>query len=107
MSTRSHATLAFGEREYGLTQLDALADGLATALHQRGVRSGQRVALMSSNRPEFVVAVRAIWRLGATVVLLSPAWKRSEVEHALAVTNPAQAVGDHPVLADLMPMLHL
>jgi long-chain acyl-CoA synthetase len=107
MSTRSHATLAFGEREYGLTQLDALADGLATALRQRGVRAGQRVALMSSNRPEFVVAVRAIWRLGATVVLLSPAWKRSEVEHALALTNPAHAVGDHSVLADVMPMLNL
>jgi long-chain acyl-CoA synthetase len=107
MSTRSHATLAFGEREYGLMQLDALADGLATALQQRGVQAGRRVALMSSNRPEFVVAVRAIWRLGATVVLLSPAWKRSEVEHALALTNPTHALGDHSVLADVMPMLNL
>ncbi len=71
------------------------------------MRSGQRVALMSSNRPEFVAAVRALWRLGAAVVLISPAWKRGEVEHALAVTEPAHAVGDHEVLADLMPMLHL
>ena len=62
---------------------------------------------MSSNRPEFVAAVRAIWRLGAAVVLLSPAWKRSEVQHALALTVPSHAVGDHPVLAELMPMLHL
>jgi long-chain acyl-CoA synthetase len=71
------------------------------------VRAGDRVALMSSNRPEFVVAVRAIWRLGAAVVLFSPAWKRGEAEHALAITKPAHAVGDHPVLAELMPMLHL
>ena len=62
---------------------------------------------MSSNRPEFVVAVRAIWRLGAAVVLLSPAWKRSEVQHALALSRPSHAVGDHPVLAELMAMLHL
>jgi acyl-CoA synthetase (AMP-forming)/AMP-acid ligase II len=62
---------------------------------------------MSSNRPEFVSAVLAAWRLGAAVVLLSPAWKRGETEHALAVTEPRHAVGDHPVLADLMPMLHL
>ena len=70
------AALAFDDREYSLAQLDALANGMATTLEHRGVRAGDRVALMSSNRPEFVVALRAIWRLGAAVVLLSPAWKR-------------------------------
>ena len=106
MLTRT-AALAFGERHYSHAEIEALTDGLAATLRGRGVRSGQRVALMSSNRPEFVVAVRAIWRLGAAVVLLSPAWKQSEVQHALALTGPSHAVGDHPVLAELMPMLHL
>ncbi len=99
--------LAFDEREYTLAQLDALANGMATVLEHRGVRAGDRVALMSSNRPEFVIALRAIWRLGAAAVLLSPAWRTAEVEHALALTKPAHAVGDHPVLAGLMPMLQL
>jgi long-chain acyl-CoA synthetase len=99
--------IVFEEREYSLPQLDALADGLASTLTKRGVTAGQRVALMAATRPEFVVALQAIWRLGAAVVLLSPAWKRDEVEHALALTNPAYAVGDHPVLSDLMPMLEL
>jgi long-chain acyl-CoA synthetase len=99
--------LAFEDREYTLPQLDALASGMATTLEHRGVRAGERVALMSSNRPEFVVALRAIWLLGASAVLLSPAWKRAEVEHALGLTQPAHAVGDHPVLAELMPMLSL
>jgi acyl-CoA synthetase (AMP-forming)/AMP-acid ligase II len=62
---------------------------------------------MASNRPEWIIAVQAIWRLGAAVVLFSPAWKRAEAEHALAITDPAHAVGDHPVLGELMPMLHL
>ena len=62
---------------------------------------------MASNRPEFIAALLAIWRLAATAVLISPAWKRDEVDHALALTNPAHAVGDHAVLAGLMPMLHL
>jgi long-chain acyl-CoA synthetase len=99
--------LAFEEREYSLAQLDGLANGMATALEQRGVRAGDRVALMSANRPEFVVALRAIWRLGAAAVLISPAWRHTEVKDALALTSPAHAVGDHPVLAELMPMLHL
>jgi long-chain acyl-CoA synthetase len=99
--------LAFEEREYTLSELDALANGMAATLEDRGVLPGGRVALMSSNRPEFVVALRAIWRLGAAAILLSPAWKGTEVEHALALTKPAHAVGDHPALADAMPMLSL
>jgi long-chain acyl-CoA synthetase len=99
--------LAFEEREYSLPQLDALANGMAAVLEHRGVRPRDRVALMSSNRPEFVIALWAIWRLGASAVLLSPAWKRTEVENALALTTPSHAVSDHPVLAELMPMLSL
>jgi long-chain acyl-CoA synthetase len=100
-------TLVFEEQEYSAGRLDGLAAGLAGVLARRGVRAGDRVALMTSNRPEFVVAVQAIWRLGAAVVLMSPAWKQAETEHALAITDPAHAVGDHPVLDGLMPMLHL
>jgi acyl-CoA synthetase (AMP-forming)/AMP-acid ligase II len=99
--------IAYDGREYTRAELDALSSGMATALEHRGVRAGDRVALMSTNRPEFVVAINAIWALGAAVVLLSASWKRTEVEHALALTRPAHAVGDNPVLAGLMPMLHL
>jgi len=95
------------ERRFTLPQLDALADGLAALLTKRGAVAGERVAVMASNRPEFVAVLLAIWRLGAAAVLISPAWKRDEVDHALALTNPGHAVGDHPVLAGLMPMLHL
>jgi acyl-CoA synthetase (AMP-forming)/AMP-acid ligase II len=99
--------LAFEDREYSRADLDTLACGMASVLQQRGVHSGSRVAVMSSNRPEFVIALQAIWRLGAAAVLLSPAWKHTEVAHALTLTHPTHAVGDHPVLADAMPMLSL
>lgn len=101
------AALVFEERRFSAPELHALADGWAAALAKDGVTAGQRVAVMASNRPEFLGVVLAIWRLAATAVLISPAWKRDEVDHALALTGPAHAVGDHPVLAGLMPMLHL
>lgn len=101
------AALVFEERRFSAPELHALADGWAAALAKDGVTAGQRVAVMASNRPEFLAVVLAIWRLAATAVLISPAWKRGEVDHALALTGPAHAVGDHPVLAGLMPMLHL
>jgi long-chain acyl-CoA synthetase len=103
----SPTALVFEGRHYTLPQLEALADGLAASLRKRGVTAGERVALMASNRPEFVVALQAIWRLAAVVVLISPAWKRHEVEQALALTGPSHAVGDQDVLSELMPMLHL
>jgi long-chain acyl-CoA synthetase len=101
------AALVFEDRQFSLPQLDTLANGLAAALGKNGVTAGQRVAVMSANRPEFVGVLLGIWRLGATAVLISPAWKHDEVDHALALTHPSHAVGDHPVLAGLMPMLHL
>ncbi|MEZ5152638.1 class I adenylate-forming enzyme family protein [Rhodococcus zopfii] len=106
--TRDATTaLVFEDRAYSRAELDALACGLATQLAERGAAAGTRVALMSSNRPEFVVAVQAIWRLGASVVLLSPAYKHDEVAHALELTRPIAAVGDHPVLAEQADMLNL
>lgn len=99
--------LAFDDATYTRRQLDELAGGLAEELSATGVKRGSRVALMSSNRPEFVVAVRAIWRLGAAVVLISPAWRTVEVAHALEVSRATHAVGDNAVLADLMIMRDL
>lgn len=101
------AALVFEDRQFSLPELDTMANSLAAALAKSGVAAGQRVAVMSSNRPEFVAVLLGIWRLGATAVLISPAWKHDEVDHALSLTDPGHAVGDHPVLAGLMPMLHL
>ena len=99
--------LAFEDRSYRRSELDAEVNGLAAALQKSGVQAGDRVALMSSNRPEFVFALYAIWRAGAAVVLLSSSWKRAEVEHALSLTRPTHAIGDQPLLGELMRMRSL
>ena len=103
------AALAFEERQFSLPQLDALADGLAATLAKRGLaRRSTRSRVMASNRPEFVAALLAIWRLGATVGAASvPRGSATRSTTHSALTHPSHAVGDHPVLAGLMPMLHL
>src|SRR3954447_6782881 len=85
------AALVFEDRQISRPQLDALTDGLAATLRRRGVGAGERVAVRASNRPEFVMALQAIWRLGAAAILISPAYKRDEVEDALALTDPIDA----------------
>jgi acyl-CoA synthetase (AMP-forming)/AMP-acid ligase II len=54
---------------------------------------------MMANRTEFIAAFTAISQLGAASVLLSPAWKLTEVQHALDLTKPVHAVSDEDAAA--------
>lgn len=99
--------LSFDNRDYTRADLDNMAMGLADTLQRRGVRVGDRVAVMSSNRPEFVAALSAVWGIGATAVVMSPAWKQAEVSHALKLSRPSHGIGDNPVLAEYMSVLSL
>jgi acyl-CoA synthetase (AMP-forming)/AMP-acid ligase II len=83
-----------GDEHWSFADLDRRAHAFACHLGGRGVGAGDRVVVMTSNRVEFVVAVQATSRLGAAAVLLNPAWKAVEVEHAVAVTGPVYAVAD-------------
>jgi acyl-CoA synthetase (AMP-forming)/AMP-acid ligase II len=83
-----------GDDHWSFRDLDGLANSFARHVAAQGVRAGDRVAVMTSNRVEFVAAVHAVSKLGAAAVLLSPAWKAAEVDHALGLTDPRHAVAD-------------
>jgi len=87
-----------GDRHWSFRDLEEQSRAFAAHLATRGVRPGDRVAVMTSNRPEFVVAVHGISKIGAAAVLLSPAWKSGETRHALALTGPVHAVADGPTV---------
>jgi long-chain acyl-CoA synthetase len=83
-----------GDDRWSFRDLDGCSNAFARHLDAHGVAPGDRVAVMTSNRPEFVVAVAAASKLGASTVLLSPNWKALEVGHALELTGPVHAVAD-------------
>ncbi|MDY6916384.1 MAG: AMP-binding protein [Chloroflexota bacterium] len=58
-------------------------DRFATALHELGVRKGDRIALYLLNSPQFVVAYFGALRLGATLTPISPVYTSIEVKHQL------------------------
>jgi long-chain acyl-CoA synthetase len=88
------AAILAGEETWSFARLEGLANSFARHLAASGVKAGDRVAVMTANRPEFVVTVNAVSKLGAASVLLSPAWKAREVGHALELTGPVHAVAD-------------
>jgi acyl-CoA synthetase (AMP-forming)/AMP-acid ligase II len=83
-----------GDEQFSFEALDGMSNAFARHLAGHGVGSGDRVALMLTNRVEFVVIVNAISKLGAAAVLLSPAWKAVEVAHALDLTGAGHGVAD-------------
>ncbi len=94
-----------GDRHWSFGELDSLSNAFGRHLAGCGVGPGDRVAVMTSNRMEFVVTVHAISKVGAAAVLLSPAWKAVEVAHALELTGPVHAVADGPAVALLVERL--
>ncbi|SEM50882.1 long-chain-fatty-acid--CoA ligase [Streptacidiphilus jiangxiensis] len=67
----------------GYAELDDLSARTAALLRSRGVRPGDRVALIMPNIVQFPVAYYGILRAGAVVVPLNPLLKAREIAFAL------------------------
>ncbi|MFJ9639707.1 AMP-binding protein [Streptomyces sp. NPDC101178] len=78
-----HPALAYFDGRLTYRATDALSDSVAGHLAARGVRRGDRVAIMLQNSPHFVLALLGAWKAGATVVPLNPMYKSGEVGHVL------------------------
>jgi acyl-CoA synthetase (AMP-forming)/AMP-acid ligase II len=103
---RDRVAFDFEDRAFTYGEVWSHAGERAASLHAVGVTRGSRAALMSANRPEFVFSVYGALRLGASVVLLSPAWKAAEAQHACAVATPQVVTGDEAgcaLLAEAVP----
>ena len=89
-----HPALLAGDDRWTFAEVDRASNAAARHLALQGVGPGDRVAVMTSNRPEFVAIVHAASKLGAIPVLLNPAWKALEVDAACSLTAPMFAVAD-------------
>jgi acyl-CoA synthetase (AMP-forming)/AMP-acid ligase II len=89
-----HVAVLAGDDRWTYGELDRAANALARHLGDRGVGRGDRVAVMTSNRPEFVATVHALSKVGAAPVLLNSSWKALEVGTAVGLTAPRYAVAD-------------
>jgi long-chain acyl-CoA synthetase len=71
----------FGDTKLTYRELNGLANRLANALIDLGLKKGDRVALYMPNCPQFVIAYAAILKAGGIVVATSPLYSAREVEH--------------------------
>jgi long-chain acyl-CoA synthetase len=80
---QNRAAISFYGKQISYKELRDKVDKLSTALHDLGVRKGDRVALLLLNSPEHIIAFYAIVKLGAVVTAISPVYVSSEIRHQL------------------------
>jgi len=71
------------DRTLSVGEVDGMSDALAVGLAERGVRTGDRVALYLQNVPQFVIAALAVWKAGAIVVSCNPMLRAGELRRQL------------------------
>src|SRR6202051_3333694 len=68
-----------GPREVGYGALDDMASGVARALLGRGLERGDRVAILSANRAEYLAAYYGIMRAGLVAVPINFKFPRQTI----------------------------
>jgi acyl-CoA synthetase (AMP-forming)/AMP-acid ligase II len=88
------SALLAGDEIWTFSEVDRAANAVARHLADRGIGPGDRIAVMTTNRPEFVAVVHGVSKTGAAAVLLNSSWKALEVSAALELTGAHFAVAD-------------
>ena len=85
--------LVLGEDRLTYAETKDLVDRAARALMAAGVETGDRVAMMSTPRPEFFVHFLAVTSIGAIWVGLNPKYTTGELDHVIGDAEPSLLFG--------------
>lgn len=85
--------VVFGESRWSYAELSARVEACARSLLACGVGRGDRVAMLSTPRPEYAVVFLATARIGAIWVGLNPVQQLEEYRYILGDTQPAIVFG--------------
>nr|CAE53352.1 non-ribosomal peptide synthetase [Actinoplanes teichomyceticus] len=84
--------VADGDRVMSFGELAERAERLAGHLSARGVRRGDRVAVVMERSGELIATLLAVWRAGAAFVPVDPAYPAERVKFLLTDAEPVAAV---------------
>jgi acyl-CoA synthetase (AMP-forming)/AMP-acid ligase II len=92
-------------REISYRALDAMANGVARALTTHGLKRGERVAILSANRAEFLAAYFGIMRAGLVAVPVNFKFPQRTIHFIIADAGAKFVFCDRARRADCPPGL--
>jgi long-chain acyl-CoA synthetase len=86
--------LVYGDRRISFADFVGKAHSVSAALVERGVRHGDRVAVLSANNPEWVLSFWGVVDIGAVLVGLNGWWKTDEILYGLVDSGATVLITD-------------
>ena len=80
---KDKTAVIFYGRKVSYRELRDHVDRFATALHDLGVKKGDKIALLLLNSPQFIIAYMGALKAGATLTAISPVYVSSEIKYQL------------------------
>ncbi|MDB5078493.1 MAG: 4-coumarate--CoA ligase family protein [Chloroflexi bacterium] len=96
-----NTALVFKDISLTYRELEALTNSFANALLGLGIKQGDRVCILMTNRPEFIISWFAVARIGATISPMNPSYKEREVAYQLSNSEAVGVV----VQNELLPLV--
>lgn len=80
---KDKTAVIFYGRKVSYKELRDQVDRFATALHDLGIKKGDKIALLLLNSPQFIIAYMGALKAGATLTAISPVYVSSEIKYQL------------------------
>jgi long-chain acyl-CoA synthetase len=80
---KDKTAIVFYGRKMSYKELRDQADRFAAALHDMGIKKGDKIALLLLNSPQFIIAYMGALKAGATLTTISPVYVGPEIKYQL------------------------
>jgi len=97
----SHIALIDGQHRLTYTELIHQTERFAAILQARGVRRGDHIAIYLQRSAESVVALFAVWSLGAVVVIINDVLKNRQVNYIIDHSEASFLITDNRLRTSL------
>ena len=95
-----HCYIVYGDQRISFDEhLQRVAAFAQVLRDEFGVSSGDRVAILAANSPEWIIAFWATISIGGVVASMNSLWAGPEIEHALESCEPTVLIADRELLA--------